>query len=366
MWLRVEGFLDKIKEWCSLTILGETQFCASEEAIGFEIRLKEDSLERLGALSEEDRSSQRIVRDEFSHCAILEEISWRQKSRALWLKKGDSNTKFFHRMANARKRGNFISNMTIRGVRLDNEEELKEGIGSYFKSLFEESLLRKPNVECLRSSIRKNAVFRSLNATFLVLIPKKEEANDVQDFRPISLVGSLYKIIAKVLANRLKIVMGKVVLNSQNVFVEGANEAIDSRKRNVGAVVDLWGREGGGGGGWECTLEDPSKIGNWRRSLKDENSPLFLAKEVWGSYAPFRTRFFAWGAVWGKISTVDMLMRRGWSMVNRVVWVFPASMENLLLEWKIKGLGKKRRAVWRLAPICLFWCIWGERNRRTF
>ena len=68
----------------------------------------------------------------------------------------------------------------------------------------------------------QNAVFRSLNATFLVLIPKKEEANDVQDFRPISLVGSLYKIIAKVLANRLKIVMGKVVLNSQNVFVGGS------------------------------------------------------------------------------------------------------------------------------------------------
>ena len=68
----------------------------------------------------------------------------------------------------------------------------------------------------------QNTIFRSLNATFLVLIPKKEEANDVQDFRPISLVGSLYKIIAKVLANRLKIVMGKVVSNSQNVFVGGS------------------------------------------------------------------------------------------------------------------------------------------------
>ena len=50
----------------------------------------------------------------------------------------------------------------------------------------------------------------------------------------------------------------------------------------------------------------------------------------------------------------------------RVVWVFLTLVRNLLLEWKIKGLGKKRRAVWRLAPICLLWCIWGERNRRTF
>ena len=49
-----------------------------------------------------------------------------------------------------------------------------------------------------------------------------------------------------------------------------------------------------------------------------------------------------------------------------VVWVFPNSVRNLLLEWKIKGLGKKRSVVWKMAPICLFWCIWGERNRRMF
>ena len=60
----------------------------------------------------------------------------------------------------------------------------------------------------------QNVVFRNLNATFLVLIPKKEGAGDVQDFKPISLMGSLYKIIAKVLENRLKRVMGKVVSNS--------------------------------------------------------------------------------------------------------------------------------------------------------
>ena len=54
----------------------------------------------------------------------------------------------------------------------------------------------------------------NLNAMLLVLIPKKGGASDVKDFRPISLVGSLYKLLVKVLANRLKRVVGKVLSNN--------------------------------------------------------------------------------------------------------------------------------------------------------
>ena len=47
------------------------------------------------------------------------------------------------------------------------------------------------------------AVFeKSLNASFLALIPKKVDAVEVKDFRPSSLIGGIYKIISKVLANR--------------------------------------------------------------------------------------------------------------------------------------------------------------------
>ena len=43
---------------------------------------------------------------------------------------------------------------------------------------------------------------KSFNASFLALIPKKVDAMEVKDFWPISLVGGIYKIISKMLANR--------------------------------------------------------------------------------------------------------------------------------------------------------------------
>ena len=57
---------------------------------------------------------------------------------------------------------------------------------------------------------------KSLDATFLVLVPKKGGAKDLKDFKLISLVGSVYKLLVKVLANRIKKVMGKVISEPQN------------------------------------------------------------------------------------------------------------------------------------------------------
>jgi hypothetical protein len=68
---------------------------------------------------------------------------------------------------------------------------------------------------------------KSINATFVSLIPKKVGAVDVKDFRPISLVGGVYKILSKVLASMLKLVLGEIISNSHNAFI-GGRQILDS------------------------------------------------------------------------------------------------------------------------------------------
>ena len=59
---------------------------------------------------EEFEEKRRAV-DEFKKWAELEEIFWRQKSRELWLKERDKNTRFFHKMANAHRSMDFLEKL---------------------------------------------------------------------------------------------------------------------------------------------------------------------------------------------------------------------------------------------------------------
>lgn len=79
------------------------------------------------------------------------------------------------------------------------------------------------------------------NASFIALIPKRKGAIELKDFRHISLIGSFYKIVATVLAERPNKVIGKLVFSYQNAFIKGrqitiaaliANKVLDRRQRS--------------------------------------------------------------------------------------------------------------------------------------
>lgn len=67
----------------------------------------------------------------------------------------------------------------------------------------------------------------ALGVFFIVLILKKKGALPIKDYRPISLIGSLYKILAKVLTNRLAKLLHMVISNNQSTFISG-HQILDS------------------------------------------------------------------------------------------------------------------------------------------
>ena len=87
---------------------------------------------------------------------------------------------------------------------------------------------------------RNGKLTKGINSTFIALIPKVAGSQRLNDFRPISLVGCMYKVMAKVLANRLCVVITSVVSVSQSTFVKGkqslggilvANEIVDEARQ---------------------------------------------------------------------------------------------------------------------------------------
>ena len=211
---------------------------------------------------------------------IQTSVCW-QQARLRWLQEGDANTNFFNGVMSSRRRHNSIQLLQVDGAQIEGVHNIRSVVYNHFASHFRKSHMLRPGVENLRfrqlsmaeagSLIRpftvdevKQAVWdcdsykssgpdginfgfikqfwttlkedfmrfitefhrngrltKGINATFIALIPKVSSPQRLNDFRPISLVDCMYKVLAKILANWLRVVIGSVVSDAQSAFVKG-------------------------------------------------------------------------------------------------------------------------------------------------
>jgi hypothetical protein len=81
----------------------------------------------------------------------------------------------------------------------------------------------KDILACVNHFFQNHQLLQELNHTFITLVPKKSGSHSVHHFRPISLCNISYKIISKILANRLKKVLPQIISPLQSAFVPNRN-----------------------------------------------------------------------------------------------------------------------------------------------
>ncbi|WJZ92597.1 hypothetical protein VitviT2T_011582 [Vitis vinifera] len=354
---KLKGMKEKLKVW-NREVFGNLE---TNKMVALQQVDHWDQVESERRLTEEEFARKKEAKDGYAKWVKMDEIHWRQLSRELWLREGDKNTGYFHRMANAHRRRHTMERVKISGVWLSEESTVRTGIVDAFHRLLTEDSKWKADIggvnlnrisqqeadtlelpfteEEVHSAIRgmngdkapgpdgftgafwqfcwefvkeevmemfkefheHKTFLKSLNATFLVLIPKKGGAEELGDFRPISLLGGLYKLLAKVLANRIKNVIGGVISLDQNAFVSSrqildasliANEVIDSWKKEgkKGLICKLDIEKAYDSVNWHFLMRVMEKMGfgtKWREWMELYIDRQVLSFSKWGASRVF-------------------------------------------------------------------------------
>ncbi|XP_043698530.1 uncharacterized protein LOC122649300 [Telopea speciosissima] len=198
-----------------------------------------------------------------------EELLWQQKSRVQWLKEGDRNTKYFHISTIQRRSRSRVLKLRLgSGEWARSEKEIFAEFLSRYQDIFfaqgleEEALevvlhsifptvtphmndilCKIPDAEEIKSTLKDMAPLKYLgldglpaaffkctgtwngvlssemNETYICLVPKVDQPEKVDQFRPISLCNVSVKIISKIFANRLKGCLDDIISPYQFAFV---------------------------------------------------------------------------------------------------------------------------------------------------
>jgi hypothetical protein len=160
MWLEAPDFVDKVRAWwSSYPFSGTPSFVLAQKLKALKGDLKVwnkqvfgdvgikrqqlecklqflDGKESESSLSDEERLRREECKIELEKVVHMEEVSWRQKSRVLWLKEGDNNTKFFHKMANSHRRYNYMERVEVDGAVYEEAPEVREKVVQFYESLY--------------------------------------------------------------------------------------------------------------------------------------------------------------------------------------------------------------------------------------
>ena len=144
--------------------LKKQQLCSSLNAL--------DAREETHPLIAEEKLEHIKLRTEIEKLALLEEISWRQKSRVLHLREGDSNTKFFHKIAKSNRRKNGIESLMVSGSLSSDQGMIANCITQFFMNLYSKRQVDRPftdvlvfpmisgnNLDCLERPFEETEIF---------------------------------------------------------------------------------------------------------------------------------------------------------------------------------------------------------------